>query len=246
MDELVTMLACMAAFHGLLGHAARGGRVRQRRRDRRGRPRLARARDRERGGVRRSGRSCRALPSLEAAYRDAGVRRSMVWVPPGDERAPEVLREAGYALDAEAPAMSLDLARLPTEDDPLDDWTDDPLPTTSPRSSSAASGFPTAPSARRSTAGSCARRRTSHGSTGGRRRASRSSGRAPTRASSWSARFPRPAAAGSRAGSCCGAAGRARRRLDRLHAAVEPPRLSGVPAARLRRVGGLGMWERSR
>jgi GNAT superfamily N-acetyltransferase len=129
MDELVTMLACMAAFHGLLGHAARGGRafdcdgviaaVVP------GLPELAIA---NAAVYDDSAGLAAALPLLESAYRDAGVRRSMVWVPPGDERAPDVLREAGYALDAEAPAMSLDLARLPTDDDPLDDWTDEPDP----------------------------------------------------------------------------------------------------------------------
>jgi GNAT superfamily N-acetyltransferase len=128
-DELVTMLACMAAFHGLIGRAARGGLafesdgviaavV----------PGLAELAIANAAVYADPAGLAVALPMLESAYQDAGVRRSMVWVPPGDERAPEVLREAGYALDAEAPAMALDLTRMPAEDDPLDDWSDEPDP----------------------------------------------------------------------------------------------------------------------
>jgi GNAT superfamily N-acetyltransferase len=129
MEELVTMLACMAAFQGLLGHAARGGCAF------------------ESDGVIAAivpglselaianavvysdpARLAEILPKLQTAYEDAGVDRSMVWVPPDDDVAPDVLREAGYALDSEAPAMALDLSRLPVDDDPLDDWSDTPDP----------------------------------------------------------------------------------------------------------------------
>jgi GNAT superfamily N-acetyltransferase len=129
MDELITMLACMAAFQGMVGRAARGGAVFEH--DGvvaaivPGLPDMMLANAAvysDAAGL------AHALPLLERAYGSAGVRRSMVWVPPGDDAAPEVLRAAGYALDAEAPAMALDLTEIPAEDDPLDDWSDDPAP----------------------------------------------------------------------------------------------------------------------
>lgn len=123
------MLACMTAFQAALGLAARGGRAF----DRDGvmaaivpgLPDLAVANAavyHDPAGL------AAALPLLERAYVDAGVRRSLIWVPPGDETVRATLRAAGYAPDSEAPAMALDLARLPPEDDPLDDWSDDPDP----------------------------------------------------------------------------------------------------------------------
>jgi GNAT superfamily N-acetyltransferase len=123
------MLACMSAFQEALGLAARGGRAFELDGVMAaivpGLPDLALAnaavyRDAAGLGL--------ALPLLERAYVDAGVRRSLIWVPPGDEGAHDALREAGYALDSEAPAMALDLECLPAEDDPLDDWSDSPDP----------------------------------------------------------------------------------------------------------------------
>lgn len=123
------MFACMAAFQAALGLAARGGHAFER--DGvvaavvPGLPDLALAN----AGVYRSSESLdRTLPLLERAYRAAGVRRSLIWVPPGDEGAHASLRAAGYAPDSEAPAMTLDLARLPAADDPLEDWSDAPDP----------------------------------------------------------------------------------------------------------------------
>jgi GNAT superfamily N-acetyltransferase len=128
-EELTTMFACMTAFQVALGLAARGGRAF----DHEGvvaaivpgLPDLALA---NAAVYRDSGRLWSALPLLEQAYEHAGVRRSLIWVPPGDEGALAALRAAGYAPDSEAPAMSLDLGRLPPEDDPPDDWTDAPRP----------------------------------------------------------------------------------------------------------------------
>lgn len=130
MDELATMFACMAAFQAALGLSARGGSafevhgvvaaVVP------GLPDLALAN----AAVYHSAATLgRALPLLERVYETAGVRRSLIWVPPGDEGARAALRAAGYAPDSEAPAMLLDLARLPPEDDPLEDWSDAPDPT---------------------------------------------------------------------------------------------------------------------
>jgi GNAT superfamily N-acetyltransferase len=126
-DELATMLACMARFHEVVGDAARGGRsidldgvvaaiV----------PGLSDLPIANAAVYRDAASLARALPTLDRAYREAGVQRSMVWVPPGDDGATDALRAAGYALDAEAPAMALDLARLPAEDDPLEEWTETP------------------------------------------------------------------------------------------------------------------------
>ncbi len=125
----MTMLACMAAFQGLIGHAARSGHafesdgviaaiV----------PGLSELAIANAAVYTDPTRLAAALPQLESAYEDAGVGRSMVWVPPDDDVAPAVLREAGYALDSEAPAMTLDLSQLPADDDPLDDWSDAPDP----------------------------------------------------------------------------------------------------------------------
>jgi GNAT superfamily N-acetyltransferase len=128
-EELATMLACMSAFQAALGLAARGGRAFELDGVMAaivpGLPDLAVANaavyhDAVGLGL--------ALPLLERAYVEAGVRRSLIWVPPGDEGARDALRAAGYALDSEAPAMALDLERLPPEDDPLDDWSDTPDP----------------------------------------------------------------------------------------------------------------------
>jgi GNAT superfamily N-acetyltransferase len=129
MEELVTMLACMAAFHGLMGRAARDGGVFESDGVTAavvpGLPELAIAN----AAVYDSPAGlATVLPLLQSAYEEAGVRRSMVWVPPGDEATPDVLREAGYGLDAEAPAMALDLSLLPAEDDPLEDWSHEPDP----------------------------------------------------------------------------------------------------------------------
>lgn len=123
------MFACMTAFQVALGLAARGGRAF----DREGvvaaivpgLPDLALA---NAAVYRDSSRLADALPLLEQEYLQAGVRRSLIWVPPGDEGAHATLRAAGYAPDSEAPAMALDLDRLPPEDDPPDDWTDAPVP----------------------------------------------------------------------------------------------------------------------
>ena len=123
------MFACMTAFQVALGLAARGGRPFEHEglvaAIVPGLPDLALANAavyRDAAGL------ARALPLLERAYEDAGVRRSLIWVPPNDQRAYEALRAAGYAADSEAPAMALDLALLPAEDDPPDDWTDSPDP----------------------------------------------------------------------------------------------------------------------
>src|SRR4051794_27977920 len=123
MDELTTMFACMAAFHAALGLAARGGRAFTQ--DGvvaaivPGLPDLAVAN----AAVYRDAAGLgAALAVLGRAYDDAGVRRSLIWVPPGDDAAHAALQEAGYAPDSEVPAMVLDLERLPAPDDPLDDW----------------------------------------------------------------------------------------------------------------------------
>lgn len=123
------MLACMAAFQRALGLAARGGSTFQRDGVTAaivpGLPDLGLAN----AAVYRDVATLAAtLPALASSYDDAGVRRSLIWVPPGDELASTPLRAAGYAPDSEAPAMRLELARLPPEDDPLEDWTDDPSP----------------------------------------------------------------------------------------------------------------------
>jgi GNAT superfamily N-acetyltransferase len=128
-EELATMLACMSAFQAALGLAARGGRAFERDGVTAaivpGLPDLALANAavyHEAAGL------GSVLPLLERAYVEAGVRRSLIWVPPGDEGARDALGAAGYALDSEAPAMALELDRLPPEDDPLDDWSDTPDP----------------------------------------------------------------------------------------------------------------------
>jgi GNAT superfamily N-acetyltransferase len=128
-DELATMFACMTAFHVALGLSARGGRAFEREGVTAaivpGLPDLAVANAavyRDAAGL------ASALPLLERAYEDAGIRRSLIWVPPGDQHACQALRAAGYAPDSEAPAMALQLALLPAEDDPPDDWTDAPEP----------------------------------------------------------------------------------------------------------------------
>jgi GNAT superfamily N-acetyltransferase len=123
------MLACMSAFQAALGLAARGGRAFEHDGVTAavvpGLPDLALAN----AAVYRDAAGLgSALPLLDRAYVEAGVRRSLIWVPPGDESARDVLGAAGYALDSEAPAMALDLERLPPEDDPLDDWSDTPDP----------------------------------------------------------------------------------------------------------------------
>jgi GNAT superfamily N-acetyltransferase len=129
MDEIATMFACMAAFQAALGLAARGGRAFEL--DGvvaavvPGLPDLALAN----AAVYRDASTLGgALPVLERVYEEAGVRRSLVWVPPGDEGAYASLRAAGYGPDSEAPAMALDLARLPPADDPLEDWSAEPDP----------------------------------------------------------------------------------------------------------------------
>jgi GNAT superfamily N-acetyltransferase len=128
-EELSTMFACMTAFQVALGLAARGGRPFEHEgliaAIVPGLPDLAVA---NAAVYRDSAGLASALPLLERAYEAAGVRRSLVWVPPNDHRAYEALRAAGYAADSEAPAMALDLALLPAEDDPPDDWTDAPEP----------------------------------------------------------------------------------------------------------------------
>jgi GNAT superfamily N-acetyltransferase len=65
----------------------------------------------------------RALPGLENAYQDAGVRAWTVWVPHFHERAKRALEEAGHALDADPEAMiaSLDEVEPPRADDPEPD-----------------------------------------------------------------------------------------------------------------------------
>ena len=67
-----------------------------------------------------------ALPDVAAAYDDAGIEAWTVWVPPGDERAPELLARAGHVLDAEPLAMVCDLDgwEQPAVGDL--DWTEDP------------------------------------------------------------------------------------------------------------------------
>jgi GNAT superfamily N-acetyltransferase len=128
-DELASMLACIAAFQAALGLAARGGRAFEHEGVVAaivpGLPELALA---NAAVYRRASVLGAALPVLQQAYDDAGVTRSLIWVPPGDEGAHAALRAAGYSPDSEAPAMTLDLARLPAEDDPPDDWTDAPDP----------------------------------------------------------------------------------------------------------------------
>lgn len=87
-----------------------------------------------------------ALPALERAYADAGVKSWTVWVPPEDAQTPELLRGAGHLLDSSPLRMgaridALDLTTdldLDLEPDPtweavarcndrahgvLDDWT---------------------------------------------------------------------------------------------------------------------------
>jgi GNAT superfamily N-acetyltransferase len=128
-DELTSMFACMAAFHVALGLAATGGQPFEHEGVIAaivpGLPDLAIAN----AAVYRDAATLgSALPLLAQAYDDAGVRRSLLWVPPGDEGAHSALRSAGYAPDSEAPAMALDLALLPAEDDPPEDWTDRPDP----------------------------------------------------------------------------------------------------------------------
>src|ERR1700709_1579269 len=98
MDELTTMFACMAAFHTALGLAARGGRAFEQ--DGvvasivPGLPDLPLAN----AAVYRSAAGLgAALPLLGRAYDDAGVRRSLIWVPPGDGTAAAAPRKAGLA-----------------------------------------------------------------------------------------------------------------------------------------------------
>ena len=245
----MTMLACMAAFQGLIGQAARGGHafesdgviaaiV----------PGLSELAIANATVYRDPTRLAAALPQLETAYQDAGVGRSMVWVPPDDDVAPAVLREAGYALDSEAPAMTLDLSQLPADDDPLDDWSDEPDPEEVAgiveRSYGLADG-----------AVELGHRRLARARDGVRRTGRRPPGCVPhdgpggsrRRASSWSARSPRRAAAGSRAASSCARC--------TTHASAGST-VSSLQSSRLgypvyRRLGyvelcRLGMWERSR
>jgi GNAT superfamily N-acetyltransferase len=128
-EELAPMLACMAAFQAALGLAARGGSTFQREGVTAaivpGLPDLGLA---NAAVYRDAATLATTLPALASAYDEAGVRRSLIWVPPGDEGATSPLRAAGYSPDSEAPAMRLALARLPAEDDPLEDWTDAPSP----------------------------------------------------------------------------------------------------------------------
>jgi GNAT superfamily N-acetyltransferase len=126
---LGTMYACMAGFHRSLGRAARGGAVI------------------EQDGVvaavvpglpgmgivnaavyRDAAGLAEALPALAEAYEACDVGRSMVWAAPDDDAAHGALGVAGYVRQAEAPAMALELASLPEEDDPLDEWSDAPEP----------------------------------------------------------------------------------------------------------------------
>src|SRR3954469_19818938 len=100
MDELATMFACMAAFHAALGLAARGGRPFER--DGvvaaivPGLPDMAIA---NAAVFQRAEALGSALPLLGKAYDQAGVRRSLIWVPPGDVGAHAALRAAGYSPD---------------------------------------------------------------------------------------------------------------------------------------------------
>jgi GNAT superfamily N-acetyltransferase len=128
-DALTTMYGCMAGFHRSLGRAARGGQVLEQgdvvAAVVPGLPGLAIAN----ATVYREAESLgAALPELGRAYEETGVGRSMVWAAPADEDAHELLGRAGYVRYAEAPAMALELARLPAEDDPLDEWSDAPEP----------------------------------------------------------------------------------------------------------------------
>jgi GNAT superfamily N-acetyltransferase len=128
-DALATMYDCMAGFHRSLGRAARGGQVLEQADVVAaivpGLPGLAIAN----ATVYREAASLRAaLPELCRAYEETGVGRSMVWAAPEDEEAHELLLGAGYVRYAEAPAMALELDRLPAEDDPLDEWSDAPAP----------------------------------------------------------------------------------------------------------------------
>ncbi len=123
------MYGCMASFHRSLGRAARGGAVIEQ--DGvvaavvPGLPGLVIANAavyREAGGL------AGALPELAQAYEARDVARSLVWAGPDDDAAHGALAAAGYVRNAEAPAMSVDLASLPQEDDPLDEWSDAPEP----------------------------------------------------------------------------------------------------------------------
>jgi GNAT superfamily N-acetyltransferase len=123
------MYGCMASFHRSLGRAARGGAVIEQ--DGvvaavvPGLPDMGIANAavyREPAGL------AEALPALAQAYEARDVARSMVWAAPDDDAAHAALAAAGYLCNAEAPAMALDLASLPQEDDPLDEWSDAPEP----------------------------------------------------------------------------------------------------------------------
>lgn len=121
------MYDCMAGFHGSLGRAARGGELFEHgdvvASVVPGLPGLSIVN----AAVYRDAASLQAaLPALGRTYDEAGVERSMVWAPPGDGDALDALRAGGYTRYAEAPAMALELASLPAEDDPLDNWTDAP------------------------------------------------------------------------------------------------------------------------
>jgi GNAT superfamily N-acetyltransferase len=64
-----------------------------------------------------------AYDEITAAYAEAGASWT-VWVPPGDERAREVLEAAGHVLDAEPAVMAVDLSRVKRPPaDALEDWT---------------------------------------------------------------------------------------------------------------------------
>jgi ribosomal protein S18 acetylase RimI-like enzyme len=64
-----------------------------------------------------------ALPTLAAAYEEAGIEAWTVWVPEHDERARALLAEAGHTLDATPTAMiaELDEVEPPRPDDPAPD-----------------------------------------------------------------------------------------------------------------------------
>ena len=107
------MLACMTAFQVALGMAARGGR----RFEHEGLvaaivpglPDLAVA---NAGVYRDAAGLALALAPLERAYENAGVRRSLIWVPPDDHRAYEALRAAGYTAERQARNMEHNPARM--------------------------------------------------------------------------------------------------------------------------------------
>jgi GNAT superfamily N-acetyltransferase len=57
-----------------------------------------------------------ALPTLEAIYREAGVRAWTVWVHESDVEASDLLREAGHLLDAAPEGMGCSLDELVAPD----------------------------------------------------------------------------------------------------------------------------------